>query len=53
MNQRATVTRRGFIGAEDRKDSLAVGKDADIVILNRDDLAVEQVFLRGSRHSFA
>jgi N-acetylglucosamine-6-phosphate deacetylase len=45
----ASLTPAEVIGIQHRKGSLAVGKDADILILNRENLTVEQVFRRGQR----
>ena len=41
-----SVNPAASIGVSDRKGSLQVGKDADIVVLN-DDYSVEQTYCRG------
>ena len=45
----ASLTPAEVIGVQDRKGSLTAGKDADIVILNRDDLTVETVVIGGKQ----
>jgi len=45
----ASLTPAEVIGVQHRKGSLAAGKDADILILNREHLTVEQVFRSGKR----
>lgn len=42
----ATLTPASLIGVQDRKGSLAIGKDADIVVA-APDLAVDRVYLKG------
>ena len=42
----ATVNPAVLLGIEDKKGSIAVGKDADLVILNKD-LEIEKVIVRG------
>ena len=44
----ATLTPASLIGVQDRKGSLAIGKDADIVVADSD-LNVESVYLKGKR----
>ncbi|MDO8588328.1 MAG: N-acetylglucosamine-6-phosphate deacetylase [Armatimonadota bacterium] len=44
----ATLSPARSIGADDRKGRIAVGYDADVVLLNRD-LSVDAVFLKGQR----
>ena len=44
-----SLTPAEVIGVQDRKGSLTAGKDADIVILNRDDLTVETVVIGGKQ----
>ena len=41
-----TINPARCIGVDDRKGSITVGKDADIVVLN-DDYSVEQTYCRG------
>ena len=45
----ASLTPAEVIGVQDRKGSLGAGKDADIVILNREDLTVETVVIGGKQ----
>lgn len=44
----ASLTPASLIGIQDRKGSLAIGKDADIVVASQD-LSVESVYLKGKR----